>query len=235
MVKTVAVGVGRVFVGALKVLRFSAWYLPEIAFWTVTAYLSNICALPFSIRLFDHYKKGAKMKHVSFVCASMGSWFAMAIVLIIGILVYGPDAAGPGAGFRSKVNLFLSASSLPIPFTELGIPVRYILYTLLATNLVSFFYEIGRLGKDKSNIEAKPNESEKTEPDGGDLAESFLELMDDLRGIEEMTRELAEKWYKKIEEAFNSGKIDLKEVCHLKETVDKRVQHSIQRSVVDSA
>lgn len=50
-----------------------------------------------------------------------------------------------------------------------------------------------------------------------------------------MTKELADEWCEKIEEALKEDKIDLKEACHLKETVDNRVQHSIQQSVVDSA
>lgn len=232
MVKTVAVGAGRVFVGALKVLRFSAWSLPQIAFWSALICLSNLCALAFSIRLHKHYLKiqneDYKIKDWTFIIASALSWFTMGTVLFFGLMGYSAHA-----DFRSKVNLFLSAASLPIPFTGLGIPFRYILYTLLATNLVSFFYEIGRLGK-KSDAGVKPDDNEKTEQ-GDDLFQDFLELMEDINSVEEMTRELAEKWRKKIENALKEDKIDLNEACNLKTVVDNKAHSAAQRLVVDGA
>lgn len=175
MVKTVAVGVGRTFVGALKALGFVVWYMPQIAFLAAIVCMTNVCVLPFSIRLFGHFddlrKKDKKPKHRVFIGASWISWVAMVVSLFVSVTLFWSDA-----NFRNEVSSFLSAGFLPIPFTELGISLRYILYTLLATNLVSFFYEIGRLGK-KSDVEAKPDESEKTEQDGDQLG-NFLDLLD---------------------------------------------------------
>lgn len=217
-VACILVGLGTLGLGMMKTV-----------FWTVVTMVGHTVAVATNIRIFSktEEKNISQSRGTGFVIGSIALGLAAFFVLLETMLgLFGSESS------QAEFSKMWAKASANVPY------LGYILLVMLGTNTVSLLYEVGRMNNgrifnaetDEESEDLDIGEAEKILAEVPDL-ENYLDGMDKIEEIEEMTRELAEEWFKKIEEMLKRGVIDPNEANNLTVAVENRLS-AVEKSRV---
>lgn len=181
--------------------------------WMVVTAPLHFVALATNIRVFTKTKERTFARVVGFTLGA--ALFAVLAALVLEITAVGLFGS---AAMRDDVLKTYAQASAHVPY------LGYILLAMLATNVLSLLYEVGRMngGQVFGSETEEESEDDENVPEVPDL-ENYLDAIDKIGGLDEMSKELAEEWFKKIEEMLKRGAIDPNEAESLKVAVRIRV------------